>query len=100
MQAFCLGEHLRFGCQSVEVYVGLAAAIVIGIACRCVVASHAPFESVAPLIGIIIIAVVGINRVESHQTFEIDSAGPDIGFIDLLAGIIRNAEQWVRMFLR
>ncbi len=89
---------MGLGSEAVEVDVGLRAAIVVGVAGGGVVAAHAPFETIGPAVGIVIIAVGRIDGIESHESLEINASCPDIRLIDLLARVVGDAEQGVGMF--
>lgn len=98
VSGFGLGEHTGFGGQIIEVDVGLCGAVVVGVAGGGVVAAHAPVETVGPIVGVVVVTVVGVDRMESHQAFEVDGAGPDVGLVDFLARVVGDSEQRIGMF--
>ena len=89
---------MRLGAEFVEVDVGLRAAVVVGVACGGVVLAHAPLVEVGPLPRVVVVAVVGVDGVEGHESFVVDGAGPDVRFVDLLARVVGHDGRRVGIF--
>ena len=66
-------------CQLVQFDIRLSATLVVSIRSLHATTGH-PLVMVCPSLGIVEIAFVGVDAIESHQSFVIDGTGPQVAF--------------------